>query len=292
MWCWGQNGYGQLGNGTTIASTTLPVQVLTVAGGAALSGIKKVFLDPYPGQTACALDASGSAWCWGYGGTGQLGTGYTANSQVAVPVLTAAGPQLTGVDHIAVGDYHACAKKTDGTAWCWGDNSHGEIGVGTTQMQYVNPAQVQALFTNVVNVAVGNYVSCATTNDGYVWCWGDNSQGILGNGLHAGQAIVPAQVQVAADAGTPFGGVQWVSMLQYGYAACALKSADKSLWCWGYYSQGSSYVPTPYTEQSFPISNVFALCTDQQSYSTVSYIDAKGVFHQGGSGSGTQVACP
>jgi hypothetical protein len=289
--CWGSNSYGQLGNGTT-TNSTLPVQVLTGAAGPALSNIVKVFVDSYYGNSACAVDNTGAAWCWGYGAQGQLGTGFTTNSPIAVPVVTqSGGPQLTGVDQIGISNDHACARMTDGSAFCWGSNQYGQIGVGTTQMQYLYPTQVQALFNNVTSISVGINDTCATTNDGSVWCWGSNSYGILGNGLTSGQAIVPAQVAVG-DAGTPFGGVKRVELMYYGYSACALKTMDNSVWCWGYYAPGMSNFPVPYTEMSVPISGLFVLCGNQQSGGTVSFIDARGAFHTSGSASTSQVACP
>jgi alpha-tubulin suppressor-like RCC1 family protein len=294
VWCWGSNSYGQLGIGTTMpASSTLPVQVLMGTSGPALANATKVFVDSYSGYSACAVDNTGAVWCWGYGGYGLLGSGTTNNSLFAAPVLTqSGGPQLTGVDQVSISNDHMCAHKTDGSAWCWGSNSNGQIGVGnSTQTQYLYPAQVTNLSNSVTSVSAGSNTSCASTSDGSVWCWGDNSYGILGNGLRTGQAIVPAQIAVG-DAGTPFGGATRVELMYYGYSACALKGADSSLWCWGYYAPMNSLYPVQYTESMVAISNVFILCSNQQSSNSLSFIDARGAFHTGGSASTQQVACP
>jgi hypothetical protein len=295
VWCWGNNSYGQLGIGTTMpTSSTLPVQVLMGASGPPLANATKVFVDGYSGYSACAIDSNGAAWCWGYGTSGQLGNGTMNNSLFAAPVLTASGgPQLTGVDQISISDNHTCARTTNGSAWCWGSNSNGQIGVGNsnTQTPYLYPAQVTNLSNTVTSISVGSNVSCASTTDGGVWCWGDNSYGVLANGLRTGNAIVPAQIAVG-DAGTPFGGATRVELMYYGYSACALKGADNSLWCWGYYSPMNSLYPVQYTESMVAISNVFVLCSNQQSSNSLSFIDNRGAFHNGGSASSQQVACP
>jgi hypothetical protein len=293
-WCWGSNSYGQLGNNTTTSSPMSPVQVLSGAG-TPLANIKKVAMDAYNGYTACALDGSGSAWCWGYGTSGQLGNGGTANSSVAVPVLTqSGGPQLTGVADIVVGYDHVCARMIDKSAFCWGSNTYGQIGVGVnpmTQMQFLYPQPLTALQMHVVSISAGSQVSCVATDTGDVYCWGSNSNGVLGNGLNSGTAIVPAQVTLAPDAGgAALSGVAEVQVLYYGYGVCALKAADRSIWCWGSYPSPPRYSPTAYTEQNFAVSNVFALCPNVLN-SVPAFIDAKGAYHSGGS-LPTPLMCP
>src|SRR5438270_799091 len=77
---------------------------------------------------ACAVRAGGSVWCWGSGGNGQLGNNATADSPIAVQVVTTAGPPLTGIVAVAGGSYFACALASDATVWCWGDNGQGQLG--------------------------------------------------------------------------------------------------------------------------------------------------------------------
>jgi hypothetical protein len=294
VWCWGSNNYGQLGVGSTMpSSSTIPLQVLTGASGPPLSNASKVFVDGYYSYTACAVDSSGNAWCWGYGGNGVLGTGNTNNSPFAVQVQQQGGGAFTGVADMSVAEDHVCARKTDNSLYCWGSNNYGQIGAGSaTQMQYLNPTQVTTLQTHVTSISVGVNSSCATDDTGYVWCWGYNGQGILGNGLRTGNAYVPAQVAVG-DAGTPFGGASQVEVLYAGYGACVLKTADRSIWCWGYYSQNNAYYPTQSTESMVAVTGVFVLCNDQQQNSSnVSFIDGRGAFHNGGTAWSTQVSCP
>jgi alpha-tubulin suppressor-like RCC1 family protein len=299
VWCWGtQAADGQLGNGAATASAS-PVQVVTAPGGPALSNATKVFVDAYNGDVACAVDASTKLWCWGYGAYGVLGTGYTNNSNVATPVLTTSGgSQFSGVDQVAVTGDHACARKTDGTLWCWGSNATGQIGTGSSSVtSYPYPTQVQSLFGNVVNVSVSGLgqstgETCATTTDGGVWCWGSNARGILANGLETGQATEPVQVMTAVDGGAPFSGAAQVEILSdEGFGACILKASDRSLWCWGL-GGNAPFVPTPYTENAFPVTGVFSLCENNDTNgSHPMFFDGTGVYHSGG-GVGAVPTCP
>jgi alpha-tubulin suppressor-like RCC1 family protein len=123
LWCWGGNGGGQLGDGTTtdkpspIQVNALGMAVAAVAAGSAHTG---------------ALKTDGSLWCWGGNTWGQLGDGTTVkkSSPTQVPALgTAVAAVAAGSNFI--GDAHTCARKTEGSLWCWGDNIWGQLGDGT-----------------------------------------------------------------------------------------------------------------------------------------------------------------
>ena len=122
-YCWGDNGSGQLGNGSTVGSS-VPVAVDTsgVLAGQALTQITAGWYD------TCALDASGAAYCWGYNADGELGNGSTVGSTVPVAVDTSgvlAGRTLT---QVSAGTYSACAVDSAGAAYCWWANSWGQLG--------------------------------------------------------------------------------------------------------------------------------------------------------------------
>jgi alpha-tubulin suppressor-like RCC1 family protein len=104
----------------------------------------------------------------------------------------------------SVGYESECAVRADHTLWCWGNNSEGELGDGTTNAEAL-PEQVGTA-TNWSSVSVGYLNACATTLDGQLWCWGFNNHGQLGTGDTV-RSLVPVQVGAgtnwsAAESGT------------------------------------------------------------------------------------------
>jgi len=85
------------------------------------------------------------------------------------------------VAEVSLGSNHTCARKTDGTLWCWGLNDSGQLGDGTIGSNPL-PEQVASLGSSVVQVALGFRQTCARKSDGTLWCWGGNLEGMLGNG--------------------------------------------------------------------------------------------------------------
>ena len=215
LYCWGENGLGQLGNGSTASSST-PVVV-----SGAMGRVAEVIV---LGQSACARTAAGSVWCWGANGRGQLGDGTTIQrtSPVLVSDLGTNVVQLSGGDIGGPGgDIHFCAVRGDGTAYCWGSNVQGELGDGS-KVQRSKPVQVAALGTSVLGISTGGAHTCALKKDRTVWCWGDGRFGLGGPQL---SNLAPTQI-VSLGAS--------VATLAAGTAhECAAK-LDGTLWCWGY----------------------------------------------------------
>jgi alpha-tubulin suppressor-like RCC1 family protein len=224
------------------------VQVVTAVSGPGLANV--VDISTFS-NTTCAVTGDGGVYCWGYGYYGQLGVGTKPTySAYAAPVVTAiSGPAFTGADHVALGSYHTCAHKTDNTIWCWGYNNYGQVGDGTTTEALV-PVYVSALSNRVDQIAIAGYESCARSGD-TAWCWGYNGNG-LGDGVKTSNPL-PIQVLVAAG-GAAFTGIAELRAGSSG--ACALKAADKSVWCWGGFTPTSS-TPVPASPAGFAVSSVY-----------------------------------
>lgn len=156
VFCWGENNYGQLGNGTSESSPT-PVEVTGLSGATALGA----------GSTHRCAVADGKAYCWGYNGEGQLGNGNTADSPKPVKV---AG--LTGVTAVSSGYDHTCALA-DGQAYCWGVNQSGQVGNGAMSDRELSPVRVTGLPGTVTSVSAGARRTCAVAST-RVYCWGQH----------------------------------------------------------------------------------------------------------------------
>ena len=230
--CWGLNGWGELGNGTT-TNSSVPVAVSGLSSGAAAVSAR--------GIDACALTSAGGVKCWGDNGDGQLGNGTTTSSSVPVAVSGLS----SGVTAISVGEVSACALTSAGGVKCWGSNGAGELGNGTTTDSSV-PVAVSGLSSGVTAISVGEVSACARTSAGGAECWGDNTYGELGDNYGTGsdQSSVPVGVSGLSS------GVTAVTADDlYG---CALTSTAV-VECWGWNGLGqfgngstsSSPIPVP-----------------------------------------------
>jgi uncharacterized protein (TIGR03437 family) len=206
VWAWGDNQYGQLGNGSN-ANSHVPV---------AVSGLNGVVAIAAGGIHSLALKGDGTVWAWGDNSRGQIGNGSNVNSDVPVVV---SGPN--GVVAIAAGAYHSLALKGDGTVWAWGDNQNGELGDGSYVDSNV-PVEVSGL-SGVVAIAGGQYHALAIKSDGTVWAWGYNLHGELGNGSDGSTSNVPVQTS------TLTGAVAIAAGLEH---SLAVKN-DGTVWAWG-----------------------------------------------------------
>ncbi|MBS1961844.1 MAG: choice-of-anchor D domain-containing protein, partial [Bdellovibrionales bacterium] len=178
--CWGENGYGQLGDGTTVDktwgspdSTGHNSEVTAIASSA-------TDLTHNSGANHICAVKSGEVWCWGLNDQGQLGDGTTTNRSTAVRAGT-----LTGADQVTAGPDYTCAHLTNGQLWCWGHNDRGQLGDGTTSSRS-SPVQVKTasgtFLSGAQSVAAGYNTTCAIMTDGTARCWGDGGYGNLGNG--------------------------------------------------------------------------------------------------------------
>lgn len=183
---WGDNAYGQLGDGTNTNTTfVLDVFGLTkVTGVAAGDGF------------SLALDSGGYVWAWGKNDQGQIGDTTTTARNTPVRVS-----RLSNMVQIAAGKDFGLAVKSDGTVWGWGSNIRGQLGVVVTDdtKYFSSPVQISAgSLGNVRKVAAGTDFSLALKSDGTVWAWGANNSGQLGVGSTI-DSITPLPVSLPGD---------------------------------------------------------------------------------------------
>jgi alpha-tubulin suppressor-like RCC1 family protein len=190
--CWGEGSEGQLGDGHRRSRPT-PVGI---------EGLDRVAELAAGSAHTCARTDDGSVLCWGSRAHGQLGDGQSgADASVATTPTLVAG--LSGVTQISAGFDHTCAIKGDGTAWCWGDDLHGQLGRGEGGGIGAHadvPTQVAGL-SDIVEIRCGGAHTCARTRVGAVWCWGHATDGQVGEAGSAQPSVIsPVQVPGITDA--------------------------------------------------------------------------------------------
>ncbi len=231
VFCWGAGGLGVLGNGST-ANALFPVQV---------PGLGDIVQVSAGGYHTCAVRADGTLWCWGRNDDGEMGNGtYGAGLVDLTPIqVTALGNSVT---QVSVGERFTCVRRTDGTAWCWGYNVDGELGLGFFSNMPPNatnvstPTQVTTLGSDVAEVSCGKADGCAVKTDGTLWCWGSDGFGQLGDGQsgYAENATPRPVTQLGQEVASGLAG--WLM-------TCAVLK-DHSLSCWGLEGVGDLGLPS------------------------------------------------
>ena len=212
-WCWGDNRFGQLGDGTTIDRR----EPVAVAGALRFESIRAG-----RGYTCGIADAT--AWCWGYNGKANLGIG---GARGAYPRPQLVARRARAVE--AAADF-ACALDSDGLAYCWGEDYHGRLGSdaatggGTTPL----PVPVNGVARYIALSARGNH-TCGITAAGTAWCWGSNVDGQLG--------ADPAQVRARRDPGDSGTPPLLAITAGHGGHTCGV-ARDARAWCWGRNNDG------------------------------------------------------
>jgi len=208
--CWGDNMFGQLGDGTTVAKLR-PTANAAGPADALFCGA----------DMACAKRGDGSVRCWGYPtiGNGTIGAA-VAPTEVAA---------LAGARILAVGNGHACFVRMDGKLACWGANPNMELGVTSSDSCQAGPSSFDCSFSplvvpgviDVAGIAIGSTHTCVRHTNGDVECWGAAAGGALGDGSTTsrgptGVAVARGTRQVVAGSG----------------ATCVLMN-DGTVRCWG-----------------------------------------------------------
>jgi cysteine-rich repeat protein len=220
--CWGGNESGQLGIGSTTGSM-VPVDVTSLSTGVlqVCAGGTRLFAAGSP--FACAVLAGGAVKCWGANANGQLGDGSTIDRLAPVDVTGIS----SGAATVATGAFHACALMAGGGVKCWGLNSSGQLGDGTSTNRRT-PVDVTGLGSAAVAVSAGGYHTCAVLDTGEVQCWGMNLFGELGDGTSASSSRPVTAFGITSGA---------VAVSAGGFHTCALLGTGAAR-CWGLNGNG------------------------------------------------------
>lgn len=236
VYCWGENTYGQLGDGTT-TTRARPVQVFLTSG----VPLKAKFISAGYAHT-CAILQDNTIACWGANFFGQLGDGtrtvYTARPVFVMANTSTGSKKLYARDNIALGADHSCAfastqsstPLTNTYTWCWGQNNQGQLGTGNTtttsngaQMVTISGTQKLPAISSLSSTA--NHTCAITLGDGQVWCWGHDHWSIS-----YGTSTKTRATKIRSVTGAFLIGMKQVSA---GFAhSCALSNRNE-VWCWG-----------------------------------------------------------
>ena len=264
IYAWGRNTSGELGIGTTLARSNVPIAVKTT--GTPMDGkvVKQVEGGGrYEGSHSIALASDGTVYTWGFNQYGQLGDNTTTNSRSPIAVQVAGTP-LAGktIVQIAAGADHSLALDSGGALYAWGSNAYGQLGNGTTTNSSV-PVAVKIAGTplagkTIVQIAAGANHNMVLTSDGEVYIWGWNYHGQLGNNTKTNSNTIVAVQTI----GTPLAGKKIVKIAAGQGHSLALTD-DGMVYAWGRNDTGQlgnnattdAMLPVAVTVTGTPMSN-------------------------------------
>lgn len=216
VYCWGYNGFGQVGDGSRVNRWT-PVPVVGIDNPASALATGS--------NHSCALMAESQVIkCWGQNKNGQLGNGSKIDSGGAAYVEGVDGIRFNS---LTAGDRHTCASTLNGNVWCWGLNTNGQLGDGTTEIRTL-PVEVLDIYKEVSSVSAGDAHTCGLTYAGEIKCWGDNIYGELGDGTTTTRLTPVLTNGLGGNA----------IYLEAGAAYTCAILADNTVQCWGLNQSG------------------------------------------------------
>lgn len=190
VWCWGNNGQGQLAG--SIGNKTDPTQV-SLGGTATLIAAG--------GANTCAVLTDNSLKCWGQNNVGQLGIGSADGTAHYTPTSVSSIPSSFSVASIDIGSGSICASSAANEVWCWGKNNYGQLGTGATAASVSTPGRTLSLGGLASSIAAGTDHSCAVVGAGLM-CFGRNNYGQIGQALATTSDATPRAVTISGSVAT------------------------------------------------------------------------------------------
>ncbi|WP_052417169.1 pre-peptidase C-terminal domain-containing protein [Cellvibrio mixtus] len=211
--CWGSDAANPGNNTNAERNTAVDIAGLT-------SGVKDISIGM---SHTCVLTETGGVKCWGNNDYGQLGNNTTIQQLAPVDVAGL----TSGVATISAGAFHTCAATYTGELKCWGQNTKGQLGDGTTVNQLI-PVNVIGLGASAISVSAGHSHTCAITELKGAKCWGWNYSGQLGDNTTV-DSLAPVDVYSLSTG---------VAKIDAGYIhSCALLT-NGQIKCWGNNADG------------------------------------------------------
>ena len=221
VWCWGANNLGQAGQGVVSAFVRTPTRIASTRRYTGLAA---------GAMHTCAITRDNTLDCWGFDASGELGGGDSAVDCGIGPCSPEPRPVVSArrFESVVAGHQHTCAVS-GGEVWCWGNNSHGQLGVADDGERCERSACARtprrvATLKAVLAMTAGGAHTCAALADRSTWCWGDNHAGQLGVGQpQLLQSVHPLRVAT---------GYQFEALASGATHTCGLAPAGE-LACWG-----------------------------------------------------------
>ncbi len=214
LYCWGANFAGQLGEGSSVGSSSSPIAISPTLDFAQVST---------GGAHTCALNTAGQAYCWGNNDYGQLGTGTI--DQESTPQVVMGGRTFTS---ISTGGSHTCAlESATQKVYCWGRNDAGQLGINNMSSNVLSPTEIDNNRLYSALSAGPEHTCVIEQGTGTTYCFGGNSDGQLGTDTQGSDSV--AHIEVT--------GFSFEKVFSASIHTCALTTAGE-LYCWGANNNG------------------------------------------------------
>jgi alpha-tubulin suppressor-like RCC1 family protein len=232
LWCWGVNAHGQLGadpGGEVCHGTPCRKSPVQVAGG-------HTFVDFSVGfYHTCGVTGGGETYCWGRNSYGQLGNGSWADASTHVPELVQGSG---GYTRLALGGFHSCGVRPDGSSDCWGRDDFGQLGSGRTAADSCTGGLPCSLVPRAVSgglsfsaLSAGFLQTCGVVTGVDAYCWGSNPDNVLGDGTTTTRTVPTRTI------GPAFAHISLQNLIIGNAVGCGI-DADGALYCWGTNPEG------------------------------------------------------